>query len=240
MKHSHKIIGIIVVVLLWPWDPVYPQFPIRLGVDTGINLANQSFSHDPFNPKVSRSGVIIGGLAEIGISDLWCVQVEPRYIQKGMKETGFVITGNDPTPLSTTNLVFKLDYLEIPVLLKATLGRDNFRPIVFAGPNVGFLLSAKNEWERYDAQQQGIIPASIDVTERYNSIDLSLDFGVGGEYQISPSVSLLADARYSLGLIDLNNIHVINYLACPSCPYIGISTIKSYGIQILVGTLFSL
>jgi outer membrane protein with beta-barrel domain len=240
MKRTHAIGRITLLVLLWGWDPAYPQVTIRLGVDAGLNFANQSFSNDPIYPKRFRTGVMIGGLAEIGISDLWYLQLEPRYIQKGMKETGIIITGNDPTPLGTTDLVYKFDYLEIPVLLKARLGGGHFKPLVFAGPNIGFLISAKRGEAIYDFQQSRITQQDIDVAFGHNTVDLSIDLGAGGEYEISSTVSLLANVRYSMGLSDLNSIHVINYLACQDCPHPPISAIKSYGIQVLVGTLLRL
>ena len=207
------------------------QTSVRLGADIGMNFANQSLSYaQPSGiPNSSRVGLTVGGIAELCISDLLYIQAEPRYIQKGMKETGFAITINDPNPVGYADLVFKLDYLEIPVLVKAKFGTTDFKPFVFAGPNIGFLLSAKRDLEGYDVEQVGL-QKSFDAKDNYKSLDVSLDLGGGGEYQLATKVSLLATARYSLGLTAVNN-------ETNSAPG---TTIKSYGIQILIGALFNL
>ncbi|MBI1807453.1 MAG: PorT family protein [Ignavibacteria bacterium] len=205
-------------------NSAHSQVPVRLGIDAGINFANQSLSWGDGYPQSYRFGLIIGGLAEIGISDLLYVQAEPRYIQGGTNIQG---TYNVSTPEGqvTMEVDYKLACLEVPLLLKAKLGTADFKPVAFIGPNVGFLLSAI--YQSKDHEIQGLDTRhGLDIKDRYKSVNVSLDVGGGVEYRISKTISLTGNARYSLGL---NNIST-------SSEY----TTKLNGIQITLGTLFNL
>jgi len=217
---------VFIIICLSISVPVYSQGSIRFGIDAGVNFADQTNTFLGQADKASQSGLAIGGLSEVRIADVWYLQLEPRYIQKDLKEGTFIITGESgPEVLGTEDLVLKMEYLEIPVLIKAKFGNGDLKPFIFAGPNIGFLLSAKNDLNA-NIQEQG---SNVDVKADFKSLDLSIDLGAGGEYQVYPTVSLFANARYSLGLSDLNNT---NASFNP--------TIRSQGIQILMGILFTL
>lgn len=202
------------------------QVPIRLGVVAGINYAKDYLSNEQSNFG-TRIGFISGGLIEVEVSDNLYIQVEPRYTQSGRIEGYFFVGGvAEPTIVGTGDRVFKLDYLQIPLLLKTNLSKTRLRPFVFAGPNIGYLISGKAEWEGYDVRQVGMDP-SLDVKNEYESLDISFDLGAGLEYQISADMAVLADVRYSAGLNKINNDNS------------GIS-IRSGGIQVLAGILYGI
>lgn len=211
------LLGIICIV-----GSARAQGSIRVGMDGGLNFAKDYFSDNQSTYRV-RTGVVAGGIIDLGISDLWHLQLEPRYIQSGRKES-WVITGDDPTPLAIADLVFKLDYLEIPLLLEAKMGAANIKPVLFAGPNIGFLLSGKADWDGVDVRQFGF-PQSSDVKDDYKSVNFSVDLGAGGEYRISEAISLLANVRFSSGLVHIRKEGL---------------NINSSGIQILAGFLYDL
>ena len=217
---SHAIMPLAGLLLI-ACNPVYSQVPVRLGLDVGINLANQSISRD-VGPQSYRSGLIIGGVAEICISDLLSIQAEPAYIQEGTVLTGGIRSMNGTFPEEET---FKLAYFEIPLLLKAKFGTADFKPVFFVGPNVGFLLSAIYQTKNYDVQGLGTLDG-LDIKDRYKSVNVSLDAGAGAEYRISNGLSLTGSVRYSFGLKDINSWSD--------------DTIKTNGIQVIFGTLFDL
>lgn len=193
------------------------QIPVRLGLALGLNLANQSYTPDISSPLIYRPVIIAGTLAEVGISDLLYVQVEPRFIQKGTTiQQGFDAGGPPPGP--GPDVVEKLNYLEIPLHLKTKFGTSDFMPFAFVGPTIGVLLSAREEVQEYNIQ--------IDTKDQYNSIDYSLDLGGGVEYRISTSISLVGNACYSFGLSNISNQTY--------------ETIHSRGIQIVFSSLFNL
>jgi hypothetical protein len=230
MKRFINLIAILIVALLCIWDTVNAQLPIRLGFNAGINIANQSLTNFSFSDsKGSRKGVIIGGLVELGISNLFSIQAEPRYIQKGRNGGEFVITTADsPEGIGRGELVYKLDYIEIPLLLKARVGPGNIKGFFFAGPNLGLMLSAKGVLNLTEVYVQSVTPPpDVDLKDEYETLDLSIDAGGGVEYRIGPKMSFLGSARYSHGLSNISSFS-------PSF------SIKSYGIQIMVGVLFDL
>ncbi|MBI3365841.1 MAG: OmpA family protein [Ignavibacteriae bacterium] len=205
------------------------QIPLRLGFTTGVNFANQSFSPELFssdNPQAYRTGFVLGGIAEFGISGIWSLQAELEYIQKGTKFQQIVTTSTSPTPLGTTDATFKLDYFELPLLLKARLENDNVQPFFIAGPALCF-----NNLARIDAPGTHVLDrpntSTLDISGNVHSVDLALDIGAGLEYRVSSNSALLFDVRYSHGLSDIYNN--------PSIP-----SAKSYGISLMAGLLFNI
>lgn len=86
----------------------------------------------------------------------------------------------------------KLDYINVPVLAQLMCG-NGFR--LQTGPQIGFLLSGKNESN--DVEEN--------VKDQLKTADLAWSFGAS---YISKS-GLGVDARYNLGLTDINNSPVV-------------------------------
>jgi opacity protein-like surface antigen len=233
MKQFFIILGLLGTLCLFTTQYCYSQVHMRLGIDGGVNIASQSYSRNVWDqPQASRIGFAMGGIVEIEISDLLSIQIEPRYTQRGTKFKDFYITGDaGPEILGTADLVDKLAYVEIPILIKVKFGKAEIIPILFAGPNIGILVSANQVWDRFDVEQVNSQQSNnVGIRSKYKSIDFCLDLGGGVEYSVDSDLSILASARYSMGLTDLNN-DTKNMLDL---------TIRSSGINILVGLLVGL
>jgi hypothetical protein len=91
-------------------------------------------------------------------------------------------------PIIGGDLVNRLNYLTVPVMV-----RVNFAKIfnVHAGPQFGFLLSAKSE---FDGEE-------VDIKDQLKGTDLGLGIGAG----VDLPMGLTAGIRYSLGLSDIND-----------------------------------
>ena len=81
--------------------------------------------------------------------------------------------------------IVALNYLNIPLMGKYYITKGFS---VEAGPQIGFLLSAKNE--------------KTDVKDLFNTFDFGLNFGLGYKFENG----LNFGARYNLGLTDINNV----------------------------------
>lgn len=222
MSHSFKLMLVLVGVVVADPDFLHAQIPVRIGVEAGMSLANQSFSYGDYVwMETYRFGFVVGGLVEIGLSNVMYVQIEPRLIQKGMRTP---VTLGKFFELSD-EADFQLDYAEFPVLLKARFGTSNFKPFLCAGPSIGVLLSATYRTEQYDS---GILRTrkGIDIRGDYKSIDYAVILGGGGEYQLSRNVSLIGSARYSFGLYNISTRSS--------------GDVTSNGIEVLFGSLFGL
>ena len=180
---------------------------VNLGVIGGLNLANLSVDPDQGVDISNRTAIGIGGILSFGMGETLALQLEPMFLQKGAKlkfsEQGF-----------TLETEFKISYIEVPAMLKFAFGSSDTKPYVMAGPTVGFLLSAKAEDE--------------DVKDDVKSIDFGLAFGGGVSLPMGNN-TLFVEARYSLGLSDINDD--------PDDPD---TSIKTKGIQIMAGITFPL
>jgi len=152
-----------------------PVGHVSLGIKGGLNLYNiHNDNSTSYDPKV---GFNLGLLGHIHIAKHFAIQPELDFSTQGAK---FDINN------STTKL--NLNYINIPVLFQY-MWDNGFR--LQAGPQAGFLLSAKSK----------INDANVDIKSDYKPLDLGVSFGMG---YIHPSTGIGIDARYNLGLSNIN------------------------------------
>lgn len=162
---------------------------LGVGVKAGATIS--SWSGDNVENVESKAGFGIGGFATVGIAPTLALQPEVFFMQKG---SSFDI--QDATASLTSDMT--VSYVEIPVLARLGLptpgGMD---PFVIAGPSLGFETSCT-----ISAADTDTDCADADTFERS-----STDFGfvVGGGIGLGMGLARLdIDARYNLGLSDLN------------------------------------
>ena len=177
-----------------------------VGFIGGANISGQRFDPSEYGNDNSITGLLFGGFINYGLSDMISLQAEPSYIQKGS--------------MDDWGTKFKLDYIDIPVLLKFSFGKGEIKPYVIAGPYIGFLTNAKL-----------IIPneGDKDIQDKIKSTDFGLNLGAGLSILINENI-LFFRASYSLGLYDIND---------QNDPYF-VYTIKNKGTQISAGMSFPL
>lgn len=200
-----KQIALFVTIILTAGSPAMAQTPVHFGFQAGLNFANATT--DPDLSLSSRTGLMVGAFSEFTVAPGFSIQPELFYIQKGAK----LVAG----PATAT---FKLDYLAIPLLAKYKFELTEFKPYLFAGPNVGFRVNAEGVAEANGRS------ASEDLSSEFESTDFAFDFGAGAEVGISPGASLLFGVRYSLSLGNQINQ--------------GGGSWKNRGIQITAGIYF--
>lgn len=143
---------------------------VRFGVKAGLNVSNITGYQEDVK---SLTGFHIGGFTELKVAKKFAIQPEVLFSTQGTTIEGF--NGD-------SNSSIKLNYLNIPVLAKYYI-TDAFT--VEAGPQVGFLLSAKNKGE--------------DIHDLYKTLDFGLNLGCG--YEFTDNISL--GARYTFGLTNV-------------------------------------
>ena len=187
---------------------VYSQPTLSLGLEGGLNLANVSIT--PSQTSNSRTGLIIGGVLDIGISRNIGVTTGLRYTMKGFQVTNGGVTFTD-----------KLNYLEVPALLKVKFPLTEVKPYLVGGPVLGIRVSASEE------QSNGTQTADVDASSAYETIDFGLLFGGGLDFNIANKTDLFIQAGYGFGL---SNIWKQSTTV----------TVKNYGIKITGGVKFKL
>lgn len=195
------------------------QVKFAFGIRTGINFGTVSFDPEPTLAQgVTKSGLttlVVGGVAEIEFAKMFAVEVEPRYIKKGMKFEA----GAASQKISTSEL-------EFPMHFKVKFMQGPVRPFAFAGPNLGIVMSATSKLEGTGNDSE------TDIKSTTSSTNFGIDFGGGAEFRVASQVAITGDVRYSLGLSNLDN-------TTPQQGQVQSST-KTRGFQIQFGTLFQL
>jgi hypothetical protein len=146
----------------------------HFGIKAGLNASSLSY---PDNSDMqSRIGFNVGLLAHIHTSSkMWAVQPELYYSSEGAKSK------------SNSNESLNLGYLNLPVLIQYMFD-NGFR--LEAGPQVGFLMSAKSK----------LGDVSTDVKDHMQSAVFSIPVGLG--YLTTGGLGF--DARYNFGISDIN------------------------------------
>lgn len=147
---------------------------IKFGAKAGLNIANLGGDAETDG---SRTGFHIGAVAEFKLTETFSIQPELVYSMQGAKtkfgieELGMVVEED-----------LKLDYINIPIMAKYYVMEGLS---LEAGPQIGFLMSAKF--------------GSEDVKDGYKSIDFGLAAGVGYELPMG----VFFQARYNAGLANI-------------------------------------
>ena len=155
----------------------------KFGVKGGINLSSLTGDID----ASSKVGFQVGAFAEFKISDKFAIQPEVLYSAQGAKEKGeFEFNGD----FYEAEMNYKLAYINVPILAKYYVA-EKFN--LEAGPQIGFLVSAKGE-----ATVLGN-SAEDDIKDGFESIDFGVNFGAGYDF----TENLSAGIRYNLGLSNI-------------------------------------
>jgi hypothetical protein len=140
---------------------------IKLGVKGGLNFA--SVSGDYAGTPETVTAFNFGVMAEMPLTEKFSFQPEALFSGQGF---------------AIDDTIVALNYLNIPLMGKYYVTKGFS---LEAGPQIGFLLSAKQE--------------SIDVKDSFHSLDYGVNFGVG--YKLNNGLNF--GARYNVGLSDINN-----------------------------------
>ena len=155
------------------------------GIKAGVNFANLHGS-DVRSGLDSRTGIAGGLYLRYGIGTALYIQPEVLYSMKGSKTT-----------VADTTTTLKLDYIEVPIMLKYAFqgSGSSITPNIGVGPAFAFKVSAK------DSEDPG---QTADVSSDFKGFDLGLAFAGGLDFAAGPSAVSL-DVRYTMGLSKIGN-----------------------------------
>jgi hypothetical protein len=152
-----------------------PVGHVNIGIKGGLNVYNvHNDDGTKYDPRVAYHFGIIG---HVHLGNHFAIQPGVIYSAQGAK----YIIGNE-----TINI--NLDYIDVPVLFQYMFD-NGFR--IQAGPQVGFLVSAKTKSDN----------STIDNKDDLKPLDLAVSLGLS---YVHPSTGLGIDARYNLGVNNIN------------------------------------
>ncbi|MCX2681478.1 porin family protein [Galbibacter sp. EGI 63066] len=158
---------------------------VKFGVKAGINIANLTGADEDID---ARTSLHIGGVVEFPFSEKFALQPELLFSSQGAKVS-------ESEEGNSYERKLKLNYLNIPVMAKLYLTKGFS---LEAGPQAGFLLSAKDKWEATFGTSESY---EDDIKDQLKEIDLSFNFGLG--YKLENG--LFFSGRYNLGFSDISD-----------------------------------
>lgn len=168
-----------------------------LGVKGGVTIA--TFGGADAGGPGNEAGFVGGGFATIALGDMFAIQPEVLYANKGAKW--------DVPEISGTGHL-KFGYIEIPVLARvngpASAG-GAFTPYAVAGPFVAFQSRCRLSAE--DQSTSVSVACDDPMFEgdlAFKKTDVGVTFGLGTDVRVGRA-SLVLDARYDLGLTKIDD-----------------------------------
>jgi hypothetical protein len=168
---------------------------VSLGIKGGLNLSN--ITGDDIDDADMRASIHLGGYLNFAFSEKLSLQPELLYNSMGAKD--------NPDP--DLDYTLKLSYITIPVNLMYSIRNFN----IHAGPQLGFLVAAKEKYEAGGDSQEN------DIKDELKGADFGFGLGVGANFG-----KLNATIRYVAGLssiVDEGDIDVKNSLIQLSLGY---------------------
>jgi len=158
------------------------------GLKGGYGLSKFSVSLDGLPYPVANLSNPVGGIYfSLKLGPL-AIQPEVLYARLGTK-----------AELEGTGLAYRLDYIQVPVLLKfSVIPLGPVRPVIYAGGYGSYLIAAKGA-----IIDNGVTSPYVDVDDQFEKYDYGAVGGVGIEFKL-PGISFSIEGRYNYGL---RNIH---------------------------------
>ncbi len=183
MKSRVLAVLVMAFTALLTFTTASARVSVSTAIKTGLNLANVR-GDDAAGTDI-RTGFVTGVSIALNFGDATAFETEILYCMKGTQQQ----EGNLTT-------IFKLDYIEVPMLMKLTLSTDNrVDPFLYAGPAVATNVSAK---KGYSISGSGSLDNNVDNVK---SADLSWVTGGGVIFDLSKTrVSL--EIRYDRGFLE--------------------------------------
>jgi len=160
---------------------------MSFGVRAGMNIANMQ--SDPPGVSFARIRFCGGGFLALGLGDIFVIQPEALYTQKGVKwhtiSWGF----------ESSQETYELDYIEMPLLFKVVLPiKGGVTPNTFLGPYFAMNVNAKYKIVTNTLSEE------LDYSEYIKDADYGLVLGGGVDFLLKKGKVVL-DGRYTLGWI---------------------------------------
>lgn len=166
---------------------------VTIGPSIGINHSWQS----NVDNKQFKPGLNAGVFVVYSIDPHWALGADVRYSMEGVKSS------NENSLIETTYKA-NLNYVRIPVKGFYFFGQkgNQFRPKVYAGPSVGFLVGGNTTVETdFKTTNAATIITKTKSKDAFKAVDLGIVIGTGFNYRIhKKGIWLNADINYTHGL----------------------------------------
>jgi hypothetical protein len=147
--------------------------------------------------KRTRIGVVAGAFTHLGMGKYLALEPQVLFSQKGAMYGGYDPSWND-------ELTFKLDYVEVPVILRVYFSSGtSIRMNILGGGYGAYNVIARYKYTEYGYLEEGDLEDALSV--HMENIDYGVLFGAGVTIQLR-NVILRIDTHYSLGLVRIFDV----------------------------------
>jgi hypothetical protein len=134
-----KSLLLILSLIIFTGKTIAAQESVLFGAKAGINFTNMT--SDSFSDNNTKTGIHLGLVAEIPLSNRFSIQPEVLYAQQGTS-ADVIMIGSGPKKTE-----YKLDYIQLAVLAKIYLTESIS---IEAGPSFNFLVNEEISGEQTD------------------------------------------------------------------------------------------
>jgi len=195
------------------------------GVKAGLNMATITNNPTSWDPNLSlKSGFAAGAFLIYRFNNQLGLQPELLYSQRGVDSRllDYSIADVDLTAL--------FDYVELPMLLVYTVPlKGSFRPILYAGPVLSYMLSSELELSA------SLLSVSVDIGSLTHVNDFGGIIGTGFWWQVGHGM-ITFDVRYQRGFTNVITSGDFDINGDPQT--IEADDIKNQGFAFLLGYAF--
>lgn len=174
------------------------QAQVQIGLRAGLNLATlQGLNLDDKADIQSFPRMTVTIPVEIPLSDLWSLQSELGFTQRGIK-VGFQEGEN------SANVTYRLNYMDINLLGKIAINEPSVIWGLLAGPSFNYGINAKliseSNFNGNTEKEEDKVTFGEDGLRK---IDLGMQAGAFLQIPMAGG-SAFIDARYHLGLMNIS------------------------------------
>ncbi len=183
------------------------------GAGTAITstwIMNQNFYGEPEVDYAPKMGYAVSFNIGYNFTENISAIAELQYSLQGQKYEGKQNINGQKCEVKRD---INLRYFNIPLFFKYAFGTEDVKFRVLAGPQIGILLEATQDYTR-DGQKQGgpvydldgeeFIPYTSNITDRVTHIDISMAVDVGADIHVSDKFYVSAGIRGNYGFKDIN------------------------------------
>ncbi len=177
---------------------------VSLEMKCGLNLAkwrgepslyNENVVSGTPEDKAFKPGVIGGFGLRIAFIDYLALQPELFYSMKGFKRI-YDVGGEELA------LFLRVNYIELPILLKVTIPAGPVMPNFYAGPALATRVKLEGHTIMDGKKEEFFEYQRVTYNNRVRIFDLSIAMGGGIDIKVG-SGSMFFDMRYTMGLRNL-------------------------------------
>lgn len=166
--------------------------PLVFGLKAGLSISSQEYDYE--NDVLTferdpRTGLAISIYADFPITPTISFQPELGFVQRGSKVDVVQTTEADPDRAFHRELDDRIDYLSVPVYIKAVLPSPKYQPYVLAGPRL--------DWKINDDSESSTV-----LSNTYETFVYGGSVGVGLEYGNGAVGTVILEFAYQFDLSD--------------------------------------